>query len=111
DNPGLTTRKWHGPSPLRLVLDQHHRIPPDSQLFDGSTPTLVFSEGGKSGLPAAKGLEEVHLDFQKDLPQQLCAALNQRNIQSLIVEGGSQTLQSFIDAGLWDEARVFTGKV
>ena len=34
--------------------------------------------------------------------------LNEKEIQSIIVEGGRKTLQNFIDKGYWDEARVFT---
>ena len=40
---------------------------------------------------------------------QICRALHKENIISVLIEGGSKTLQTFIDSGLWDEARVFTG--
>ena len=37
--------------------------------------------------------------------------MHQSNINSVIIEGGRQTLQTFIDANLWDEARIFTGNI
>jgi diaminohydroxyphosphoribosylaminopyrimidine deaminase/5-amino-6-(5-phosphoribosylamino)uracil reductase len=92
DNPRLDVRFWPGGAqPLRLVYDRHLQLPNDLHLFDKSVPTLVFTEMSKKN---RKNVEHVY----------------QRNIQSLIVEGGERTLTSFIEAGLWDEARVFTGK-
>lgn len=44
------------------------------------------------------------------LPQ-LMVDLHQQHVQSLMVEGGAKTLQSFIDAGLWDEIRVETSRL
>ena len=41
-----------------------------------------------------------------DFLKQLLYSLYEMNIQSILVEGGSKTMQSFIDAGLWDEARI-----
>ena len=50
------------------------------------------------------------IDFKKNIPKQICDLLFMLEIQSLIVEGGAQTIQSFIDESLWDEAVVFTGR-
>ena len=87
DNPSLTTRAWPGPNPLRLTIDRHHVLPPTLRLFDASAPTHVYTTG--------------------NLPE-ILADLHARGIQSLLVEGGRALLQSFIDEGLWDEARVET---
>ncbi|HRN98252.1 MAG TPA: dihydrofolate reductase family protein, partial [Flavobacterium sp.] len=46
-----------------------------------------------------------------DVAARLVKNLYQMGLQSVIVEGGAKTLESFIKAGLWDEARVFTGLV
>jgi diaminohydroxyphosphoribosylaminopyrimidine deaminase/5-amino-6-(5-phosphoribosylamino)uracil reductase len=54
--------------------------------------------------------KRVVLTHQRPLPQ-LIDDLYQQGIQSLIVEGGRQTHESFIQAGLWDEIRVETGSV
>jgi diaminohydroxyphosphoribosylaminopyrimidine deaminase/5-amino-6-(5-phosphoribosylamino)uracil reductase len=57
-----------------------------------------------------KHIEYVSIDFSENGLQQILNFLYYKGIQSVIVEGGSKTLQSFIDSGLWDEARVFTGQ-
>lgn len=103
DNPSLTVRNWYGPSPLRLTLDLKQRLSPTLHLLDGSVPTLVFT--GQSH-PSSPNVEYLPLDLRQSLLPQLMQALYERNIQSLLVEGGSMLLQSFIDAGLWDEAFV-----
>lgn len=104
DDPALTVRDWRGKHPLRVVIDRGLQLPPSLSLFDGSTPTLCYNllkEEENPGLTFAKLPEGAQLSA-------LLSDLHARKVQSLIVEGGSQTLQAFIDAGLWDEARVFT---
>lgn len=87
DNPTLTTRLWPGQNPLRLTIDRHDILPPTLHLKDGSTPTAIYTHGD-----IGKILEDLY----------------NRGIQSLLVEGGAKLLQSFIDKGLWDEARIET---
>lgn len=106
DNPQLTSRLWDGRQPLRVVTDQHLRLPQTLHLFDGLVPTLVFTAKKAQN---HENLSYVQLDYSRDTLPQMMEALYERNIQSMIVEGGSSLLQSFIAAGLWDEARIFTG--
>jgi diaminohydroxyphosphoribosylaminopyrimidine deaminase/5-amino-6-(5-phosphoribosylamino)uracil reductase len=106
DNPSLTVRHCEGKNPVRIVIDNHLRLPGHLKLFDGTIKTIVFNslkneESGKN--------EFVKIDFNKKIIPQLLKNLYQRNIQSLIVEGGKQLLESFIEANLWDEAFRFTG--
>lgn len=91
DNPRLNARLWPGRNPIRIVLDRQQKLPDSLNLFDGSQSTIRFTD-------------DVLRPFT--LPR-LLTDLHQRGIQSLIVEGGAATLQGFIDAGLWDEARIF----
>lgn len=107
DNPSLTVRHWAGESPLRLVIDRHLTLPPSLHLFDGSVPTVVFTEA-VSATPPCPSVEYVALDFTTDIIPQLLSALYDRHIQSVLVEGGATLLQGFIAAGLWDEAFVET---
>jgi diaminohydroxyphosphoribosylaminopyrimidine deaminase/5-amino-6-(5-phosphoribosylamino)uracil reductase len=58
-----------------------------------------------------KNVQLVYIDYSKNIPNQICNELYRREIQSVLIEGGAQTIQSFIDQGLWDEARIFTGAV
>lgn len=103
DDPSLTTRLWPGPDPVRLVIDKELKLPSHLKLFDGNVETIVFNYLKKED----KGKLHYHqLGRQNDLLQQLLAALYEKKLQSVLVEGGAKLLQSFIDAGLWDEARV-----
>jgi len=105
DNPSLTTRLWPGNNPLRLVIDKDLQLPASLKLFDGSAKTIVFNYKEQSG---GGNLIYQQLNRDEDVLQQILSSLYRQQIQSLIVEGGSKLLQSFIDAGLWDEARVIT---
>ncbi|MCF2582420.1 bifunctional diaminohydroxyphosphoribosylaminopyrimidine deaminase/5-amino-6-(5-phosphoribosylamino)uracil reductase RibD [Bacteroides caecigallinarum] len=100
DNPSLTTRNWYGANPLRLVIDRTLSLPSNLKLFDHTTPTLVFTEKEKA---VEENLEYITLDFSKDILPQILTVLYERKIQSLLVEGGTTLLQSFIDTELWDE--------
>ena len=100
DNPSLTTRNWYGANPLRLVIDRTLSLSSNLKLFDHSTPTLVFTEKEKA---AEENLEYITLDFSKDILPQILTVLYEKKIQSLLVEGGTTLLQSFIDSCLWDE--------
>lgn len=100
DNPSLTIRDWHGKAPLRLVLDKDLSLPSTLHLFDGSVPTIVFTGKEKESY---NNVEYIRLDFSTSILPQMMEVLFARNIQSLLVEGGSQLLQSFLDENMWDE--------
>jgi diaminohydroxyphosphoribosylaminopyrimidine deaminase/5-amino-6-(5-phosphoribosylamino)uracil reductase len=100
DNPSLNVRHWYGKDPLRIVLDKHLALSYPLHLFDGSIPTLVYTT--KTGRSAGQ-VEYITLDGGKPLLPQIMADLDRRRIQTLLVEGGSRLLQSFLDDGLWDE--------
>lgn len=105
DNPSLTVRHWYGRNPLRVVLDRELKLSHQLHLFDGSTPTIVFAEkGSPEGYPSAVSF--VQIDFAKSVVEQIVAELYARGVQSLLVEGGAQTLQTFIDKGLYDVFRI-----
>ncbi|MES2382301.1 MAG: bifunctional diaminohydroxyphosphoribosylaminopyrimidine deaminase/5-amino-6-(5-phosphoribosylamino)uracil reductase RibD [Bacteroidota bacterium] len=104
DNPALNARAWHGKNPIRIVIDRTLRLPDSLKLFDKSIPTIVFTEQQKE---SAKNLTFVQIDFSKNWFEDILNHLYQNQIQSLIVEGGSQLLNTIIDANLWDEAIQF----
>ena len=107
DNPKLNARDWQGNNPVRIVLDQNNRIPKENAVFDNQTKTIVFSNS-ENTISKENTIFEV-IDFKQDIAKQIVDSLYRHNIQSVIIEGGLQTLQTFIDENLWDEARVFTG--
>ena len=105
DNPSLNLRQWAGRTPLRLVIDRAGVLPACLNLFDGSSPTVVYT--GKSIVGKfGKNVEQVELDFSMDVLQQILGHLHSLKVSSLLVEGGAKLLQSFVDASLWDVARV-----
>lgn len=95
DNPKLDVRNWTGKNPIRIVLDINNRIPKENHIFDNKQDTIIISKD--------------NIVSNKNLAQEIISLLYNKNIQSVIIEGGSKTLQTFIDANLWDEARVFIG--
>lgn len=109
DNPRLDVRFWQGKNPIRIVLDKNLRIKNGYHVIDGCTPTMVFTQALDIEKQYRNIAYEV-IEFKANVPAQICEVLYKNHITSVLVEGGTQTLQGFIDAGLWDEARVFTGR-
>lgn len=103
DNPSLTTRDWQGKKPIRLFIDTQNEIDDSYQILNQEAPTYRFTK-------IKKTVKDQFIPFENTV-QEICDFCYQNNIQSVIVEGGRQTLQSFIDAGIWDEARVFETSV
>ena len=106
DNPQLNVRLWEGKNPLRIILDEHLDLPHRLHVFDNSVPTIIFN----SKLEERKGNTLFKkINFKENVNKLILESLYSLNIQSVIVEGGRELLQSFIDLGLWDEARILTG--
>jgi diaminohydroxyphosphoribosylaminopyrimidine deaminase/5-amino-6-(5-phosphoribosylamino)uracil reductase len=103
DNPILNVRNWTGRDPTRIVLDRFLRLSDKLNLFDKSQPTFCYNVLRHE---EHDQILLIRVD-EKDFIQQVIHDLLQRKIQSLIVEGGAQTLQLFLERGLWDEARIF----
>lgn len=106
DNPALTVRDWSGRNPVRIVIDRHLILPDSLHLFDGNTPTLCYNLIQEKTEKNTTWVKLPESQFLKNL----VADLRTRNIQSLIIEGGAQTLSAFINENLWDEARVFKAR-
>ena len=107
DDPSLTVRHWTGDNPVRVVIDRHGTLPRGLHLFDGTARTIVYTTDATAAYPG--DTEVVALPLPDDgSPAPILADLASRQIQTLLVEGGAATLRSFIDIGLWDEARVET---
>ena len=106
DNPSLTVRDWYGKQPLRIVLDPSLRLSPNSYVFNKLAKTIVVNS--KQTLTDGH-LEYLKIDFNDCFPGNLLEELHKRDLQSIIIEGGKQTLSTFIDSNLWDEAHVYVG--
>lgn len=108
DNPRLDARLWKGKNPTRIILDRSLKIDASYVVLDGSVKTIVFTENSDTS-NHIKGVKYIPISFSENMAEQICHKLLLENIQSVLIEGGSKTLQTFIDANLWDEARVFVG--
>ena len=107
DNPSLTVREIEGKNPVRLVWDRDLQLDLTYNVFNNDAATIVLNAHKTERL--SDSLQLIRLDFDGDLLKELMHQLFQMHIVSMIVEGGADTLQRFIQADLWDEARVLTG--
>jgi diaminohydroxyphosphoribosylaminopyrimidine deaminase/5-amino-6-(5-phosphoribosylamino)uracil reductase len=103
DNPTLSVRNWSGKSPIRIGIDRQGRIPENFHLLDGSLPTIIFTEKDRAN---KHRVEFVKINFDSDCIQTILNQIYERNIHSVLVEGGPTILNSFIESGWWDEANV-----
>ena len=107
DDPSLTTRNWPGKSPLRVVIDRDLKLDPASVILTDTEPALIINtlrtaeEGNKAWYQTGK---------DEDMISVVLNVLHKRNVISLIVEGGAQLHRSFLQTGIWDEARVITNR-
>lgn len=109
DNPKLDVRDWSGTNPIRIVLDRTGKIAKEHFVRDEKTKTIIITE--LENLIATENCIYENAIFDIKLTKTIVAILYKYGIQSVFIEGGKQTLQSFIDDNLWDEARVFMGNV
>lgn len=104
DNPMLNVRDWTGRDPIRIVIDRYLKLGPNLHLFDGKQKTICYNLMKQD---TSQNIHFVHLQKENFL-EAMMQDLYSKKIQSVIVEGGAQLLKSFIQADLWDEARIFT---
>ena len=113
DNPALNVREWQGRNPLRLIIDHYLEVNEDLKMIKDGQPTVIFTDKQSSSSKAERlsgyTAEIVRIDFARDVLTQILDYLYNRNVISLFVEGGEQTITGFFRKGLWDEARVFIG--
>jgi diaminohydroxyphosphoribosylaminopyrimidine deaminase/5-amino-6-(5-phosphoribosylamino)uracil reductase len=105
DNPKLDVRDWTGKNPTRFVLDRQGKIDSNYFVNDGKTETVVITE--QENLMVDDNINVEIITFDNQLSQKIVDMVYRLGLQSIIIEGGRQTLQTFIDDHLWDEARVF----
>ena len=97
DNPKLTSRDWEGNNPIRVVIDMKNKLSKTSFVFNDEAQRILINDQ--------------IINSTKLVAGQISKFLHKKGVQSVIVEGGTTTLQTFIDEDLWDEARVFTGNI
>lgn len=105
DNPELTVREAKGKNPLRIVIDRKNELAKNLKIFNAESKTVVLNELLSK---EEANIELVKVNFNESLPSLVNRVCVQRNLPSVIIEGGAQILQQFIAEGMWDEARIFT---
>ncbi len=104
DNPQLNARHWTGKHPLRVVIDRNLRLSPNLYLFDRKQNTLCYNFIKEE---KSENLEYVLLKREENLWLQIWEDLHERQVQSLLVEGGTRVLSEILHQNLADEARIF----
>lgn len=105
DDCELTARLWKGKNPVRIVIDRKNSLPHDRKIFNALAKTFVFNEAESK---ERGSVTLVQINFSKNILGQVLEHLQANEIQSVIIEGGPDTLQHFITQNLWDETRIFT---
>jgi len=104
DNPLLTVRLNNGKNPVRIIIDKNLTINQNLKIYNNEANTIILNQ--EKSLIDGKNIF-VKIDFNNFLENMLNELYN-RNILSVIVEGGAETINSFINRDLFDEIRVFT---
>ncbi|MFM7079919.1 MAG: bifunctional diaminohydroxyphosphoribosylaminopyrimidine deaminase/5-amino-6-(5-phosphoribosylamino)uracil reductase RibD [Bacteroidota bacterium] len=105
DDPALTCRYPNGKNPIRIIIDPKLSLSKEYKVFSNHDKVIVLNQKYNS----LKGNCQ-YLIFEHRNAQSILSALYHVGIQSVLVEGGSNTLSFFLLENLWDECRVFTGK-
>lgn len=107
DDPLLNVRSWSGIDPVRVVISDSPERLTGYRMFSGEgSPVILFSPWENV---ADQGIEYFRTRERQSTIDETLKELHRREIQSVMVEGGANLLGQFIDAGLWDEARIFRG--
>jgi diaminohydroxyphosphoribosylaminopyrimidine deaminase/5-amino-6-(5-phosphoribosylamino)uracil reductase len=105
DNPLLSNRYWFGKNPTRIVIDTQGQLPDTLKLFNDNINTLVYTLYPKANTTFVSFIQ---LKSSENMVPEIMEDLYQRNIQSILIEGGPKTLQKFIDYSIWNECHIFT---
>lgn len=104
DDPLLDNRLWHGKAPVKIIIDPNLTSNEGLRMFQQGEKVIIVNV-----IREAESEKAVYLKAnQGDLLRDTMTGLFDKKISSVLVEGGRYTLQAFIDAGLWDEARLIT---
>ena len=104
DNPILDNRNWYGNAPVKIIIDPQLKYTHELKLFQQGEKTIILNRVKEE----EDGRSQFIKIYSDHILSESLKRLFEKNVQSILVEGGSYTLQSFIDAGIWDEARIIT---
>ncbi len=113
DDPQLTVRRVAGPNPARIVLDPRGRLPPDARVLtaDGVRRIVLTAEGVRPTLPEGVEIAEIPANGGEIAPTAILAALAERGLRRVLIEGGAHTVSRFIAAGCLDRLHVMVAPI
>ena len=113
DDPLLTVRRCAGPSPARIILDPRGRLPPAAKVLneDGIRRLVITAEGVRPNLPAGVEIVEIATRNGEIAPTAILAALRERGLARVLIEGGAHTVSRFIAAGCLDRLHVMMAPI
>lgn len=105
DDPTLTNRYWGGENPVRVVIDNFLKLRQNANVFNSDAATIIINRK-KNELN--KNIRFYKVEDSDSIVTGIMNCLFGQQLNSVIIEGGAKTIQSFIDASLWDEAMIIT---
>jgi diaminohydroxyphosphoribosylaminopyrimidine deaminase / 5-amino-6-(5-phosphoribosylamino)uracil reductase len=113
DDPLLTVRRVSGPHPARVVVDPFGRLPASARLFadDGIRRLVLTSHEARPELPANVEIVRLPASQRRIAPQEILAALRERGLSRVLVEGGAETVSRFLAAGCLDRLHVLVAPI
>lgn len=109
DNPLLTQRHWFGGSPARVIFDRKLQIPSNANVFASTESVYIFNEEKEVIVGNVEYIKLPNVDNDMFLIKAM-TGLYERGVQSVLVEGGAETINRFLKSGIWDEASVITAQ-
>ena len=113
DDPALTVRRVSGPNPARVVIDPTGRVPEHAKLFaaDGARRLVLTAEGARHMVPSAAEVVPLPTAGGQIAPPTSLAALAERGLRRLLIEGGADTVSRFLAAGCLDRLHVMVAPI
>lgn len=113
DDPQLTVRRVAGPSPARVILDPNGRLPPTARALanDGIRRLVVTATGTPTRLPAGVEVVPIAADHGQLAPTAIIAALAERGVRRMLIEGGAHTVSRFLAAHCLDRLHILVAPI
>ena len=108
DNPSLTVRVKNGANPKRIVLDNKLRVPENSNIFDGTAETIIFTSQQGRKIPNARVMVRDEVDLSVG---NVMADLYGLGLKRILVEGGRTVINELLSEGLCDEFFIYVGNI
>jgi diaminohydroxyphosphoribosylaminopyrimidine deaminase / 5-amino-6-(5-phosphoribosylamino)uracil reductase len=105
DNPSLTTRLWKGKNPVRIIIDTNLKLENDCKVFNDEATTIIINKQKNENIG---NVIFYKIAEESSVVEGIISCLYEKQLNAVIIEGGTKTLQHFIETNLWDEAIVIT---